>query len=895
VSYKTPAAEYEATSRDRQKTGNILRRRRSSIPEWAIKGLGISYGNHLLQLAVGNGHFETFIVMLPYMKQEDLEEMFFLASESGHPRMVKYFLKHLNLNPNLLRPMGTVLMAAVSGLNVECVRVLLAHGADPSNVAYGSYPPGAQDPLPSNGHGTLRGPALNTALHMLATADSKLDTIESWLEIMQLLLSAGADIHARNSDGQTPVLLFTDCQSRSRRDLESKIPEVLVSKGADVSDLDLKGNNLLHLACTGASQKGLIMKFVDLGVNVKQIRIQDGFTPLHCLLKDTDFWRDRLPDQLEVLELLIQNGADINSADNRGDTPLHLVCRSGTRHNKQLVQFLLEHGSNANAFNADGQNCIQCYSLHYMHELQTEKETIQLLLDSGAEIEHTDHQGCTALHQAAWESATKLDILLQCMKKPDLSSRMTLDGPTLLHIACSVPENLDMFDVLIKYGADPRCRDNHGNSLWHVATQRLGGNFDRYLVDGLLRLGVDPHAVNSKGQTFLHVIPSTGFYMAKPNEPLHSYVLPLIKDLDVNRADMYGFTPLHYASSTSEAATFALLTAGANIDVKSSNLRTPLHCAAKGRQSGVISMLLRFAERRHLQLDLDAVDANGRTPLYDACVSGRPESVEILLNAGAGVYISEQPVISLSQVRSEFEKEQSSWSSIWDLGLLSNTEFKDFFTPILPWLDYWRTFIHRLPYHNHLQIDRIIDILISAGLKQEQPMEPMENYCAILLENFWKKYEQLDIQTQAYLKLREPSLASSPSRFTLGQQIAYFGLTEYMTHILPKIKNLEYPELYIHFEWNGRVHKTKPLPMLHAICERPTRNVEMLNLCLSHDALDVNARAWTLETHNYPDQTWIPGPTALHLLAQGTSFWQIEAIKRLVEYGKHTSNHDFFS
>lgn len=77
-------------------------------------------------------------------------------------------------------------------------------------------------------------------------------------------------------------------------------------------------------------------------------------------------------------------------------------------------------------------------------------------------------------------------------------------------------------------------------------------------------------------------------------------------------------------------------------------------------------------------------------------------------------------------------------------------------------------------------------------------------------------------------------------------------------------------------------------PLLHIACDRPVFNMEMVKLLVIKGHADVNAchqvrekeKGGWRETGNY-----IPGPTALHVLAKGNHWWQVEAIKFLVENG----------
>jgi uncharacterized protein len=52
--------------------------------------------------------------------------------------------------------------------------------------------------------------------------------------------------------------------------------------------------------------------------------------------------------RIEVIQLLLEHGADINIRDNDGDTPLYVV------ETIQVAQYLLEHGALLDTVNEEG-------------------------------------------------------------------------------------------------------------------------------------------------------------------------------------------------------------------------------------------------------------------------------------------------------------------------------------------------------------------------------------------------------------------------------------------------------------------------------------------------------------------------------------------------------------
>ncbi len=88
-------------------------------------------------------------------------------------------------------------------------------------------------------------------------------------------------------------------------------------------------------------REDVVQLLLDKGANVNTAD-QTGMTPLHVAAT---------LDRIEEARLLIDYGADLEARDDFGDTPLH----SAAIHGKlQFVEFLLDNGADADAENNDG-------------------------------------------------------------------------------------------------------------------------------------------------------------------------------------------------------------------------------------------------------------------------------------------------------------------------------------------------------------------------------------------------------------------------------------------------------------------------------------------------------------------------------------------------------------
>jgi ankyrin repeat protein len=127
---------------------------------------------------------------------------------------------------------------------------------------------------------------------------------------------------------------------------------------------------------------------------------------------------------LEMSEVLIESGAQLDSVAYPGFTLLHLAALNG---DAEIIRLLVAHGLDVNAVNA------------YSHTpLNTQlwranPQAVAALLEAGADVNHRGSHGRTPLHEAAWDDAVKIvELLLAAGGDPTLADEK---GDTPLDLA----------------------------------------------------------------------------------------------------------------------------------------------------------------------------------------------------------------------------------------------------------------------------------------------------------------------------------------------------------------------------------------------------------------------------------------------------------------------------
>jgi ankyrin repeat protein len=209
-------------------------------------------------------------------------------------------------------------------------------------------------------------------------------------EVAGYLLEKGADVNAGDDNGFTPLIhavFFCDVG----------MVKTLVEKKAPVNHRAKNGMSPLHYACRRKVFDEPVFHYLLVQGADPNLRDNNGRSPLFYIC-DPKFVLGQ-NNTVKYANMLIDNGARINDADDDGNNPLHLACRSGIA---MLADELIKKGASISQKNKNGdtplnivKNMIIRYernagsrgkssSLADMVRLTLYKTTEQTLLKAGA-------------------------------------------------------------------------------------------------------------------------------------------------------------------------------------------------------------------------------------------------------------------------------------------------------------------------------------------------------------------------------------------------------------------------------------------------------------------------------------------------------------------------------
>lgn len=179
---------------------------------------------------------------------------------------------------------------------------------------------------------------------------------------------------------------------------------------------------------------------------------------------------------------LLMNHYNINLVDDKGYSPLHYACFSGS---VDTVNLLIAHGAEVNVLNALGPVSYSEISKKWKNKIATplhcavgvgSTEIIKLLLDAGADIDSTYHEdGNTPLHIAAWRGFNDcLEFLVQQGADFNVPNN---HGSTPLHTS-AWRNHAKCLTLLLDHGANFTQRNNTGSGNTPLFLAAKSGSVD---------------------------------------------------------------------------------------------------------------------------------------------------------------------------------------------------------------------------------------------------------------------------------------------------------------------------------------------------------------------------------------------------------------------------------
>uniref|UniRef100_A0A336L5G5 CSON003381 protein n=1 Tax=Culicoides sonorensis TaxID=179676 RepID=A0A336L5G5_CULSO len=404
----------------------------------------------------------------------------------------------------------------------------------------------------------------------------------------------------------------------------------LLGENSGINEGTDDGDSLLSLACS-AGYYELAQVLLAMSAQVEDRGQKNDCTPL---------MEAASAGHIDIIELLLKHGADVNAQSSTGNTPLMYACAGGhvdavklllaaganvEDHNENghtplmeaasaghvsVAKILLEHGAGINTHSNEFKESaltLACYKGHL--------DMVRFLLGAGADQEHKTDEMHTALMEASMDGHVEVARLL-------LDSGAQVNMPTdsfespLTLAACG--GHVDLAMLLIERGANIEEVNDEG----YTPLMEAAREGHEEMVALLLSQGANINAQTEETQETALTLACCGGFLE-----VADYLIKHGADIELGAS-----TPLMEAAQEGhiELVRF-LLDNNANVHAQTQTGDTALAYACENGHTDVAEILLVYCA------ELEHESEGGRTPLMKACRAGHLCTVKFLLGRGADV------------------------------------------------------------------------------------------------------------------------------------------------------------------------------------------------------------------------------------------------------------------
>uniref|UniRef100_A0A5F9CKE5 Ribonuclease L n=2 Tax=Oryctolagus cuniculus TaxID=9986 RepID=A0A5F9CKE5_RABIT len=249
------------------------------------------------------------------------------------------------------------------------------------------------------------------------------------------------------------------------------------------------------MAAVAAEDVARIRELLGRGAHVNFQEPKWGWSPLHSAVQR---------DQPDIVELLLQHGADPGLRKRNGATPLIVA---GLQGNVRVLQLLLARGADVNECDAHGFTALmeaagngRVEALRFLHQRGAR---VNLARETTREQQALGKGGATALMDAAEKGHVEAARALLEMGA-DVGARDNMGRSALTHalLSCPAERTEDTVRLLLRHCADVNGQDAEGKTALILAVERRHLGSVRALLEQE-RLEVDGR--DSEGRTALLV------------------------------------------------------------------------------------------------------------------------------------------------------------------------------------------------------------------------------------------------------------------------------------------------------------------------------------------------------------------------------------------------------
>ena len=404
--------------------------------------------------------------------------------------------------------------------------------------------------------------------------------------------SKKALVQGRDADGNYPIHLIT--MAGSSKEASSALDEgfKLANFHRVLDKPNLKGECPLHLAARAGDVLAVKM-LLDNHAYIDRKNIKNQ-TPLYLAARNvtTIEAESKRQENIELVQLLVERGADKDIPDYEGVTPIMIAAVKG---HQKVVKFLLEGSASLKQYDGLDQNIVHLVAKYGKHKI------LPVLLEGGGDVfkslvnEQNHLEDTPIILAAAKGHLETVRALLRDDYGSDIDHKNWKEQ-TACHLAAAAGHSEVLQLLLQKDENGYFDKDEEDNTPLHLAALNKHAN----TVAMLLAAGAPVQQRNQKDWTPLDCAAAAGCHQCCQ--------LLIDNDSDIDPTDKSKKTPLHIAAKNGHHKVVGLLLEnGAAISLKDNDGMNALEVAINAGHQDVIEVLI---DSPHWKRALQTVHTN---------------------------------------------------------------------------------------------------------------------------------------------------------------------------------------------------------------------------------------------------------------------------------------------
>jgi len=311
----------------------------------------------------------------------------------------------------------------------------------------------------------MQGPRLSSPV-----ADFKVKEriFRNCLLVHKLLATGRGEEVLQRWDQISPSVLLHKCQYVEHLSTEKKVTalhlatefspiavvEAIAQACITLVDDEEEQCTLLHSAVLH-NEVDIVRLLLDHGADVGALDRQ-GRMPLHyaamsfiLLENDAKVGRN---SEVDIVKLLVNNGADVNARDKHKHTPLHYASKKASA---DVIKVLVDAGADISARDDEEKT-----PLHKVAKHNPSADAVRVMVEAGADLDAEDCFQWTPMHRAALDNPGAVRVLIESGAKVNKLNKDQIyeSSVTPLFYAAKYSHR-DAIIALCAAGADPRLGD----------------------------------------------------------------------------------------------------------------------------------------------------------------------------------------------------------------------------------------------------------------------------------------------------------------------------------------------------------------------------------------------------------------------------------------------------